>query len=180
MTGVKTNKIVSVALLTLGALSFIPAWYTLNMFLLLGAGWYQKYPLQYEVPANYVGWVEVRFNHKEAQRLKTSGPYAVVPIDDSGVVITSSPIPAIGKVGMLTGKEDRYLYQHNKAPIPAERIQAVYEEADSNTCGFFVGTVAEYYDSLDAESAIRPSQDDDGISPTVPGNLRQPAKQPME
>ncbi len=175
MTGVKTNKIVSVVLLTLGVLWFVPAWIGLNVYLFFGAGWYQKYPLQYEVPPGYVGWVQVRFNRKSAERLKTSGPYAVVPIDDSGVVITSSPMPTVQEVPTRTGKEDRYLYQHNKAPLPAERVHFFHEDTDTNTHEFFIGSIAQYYEYKGDKAVVKQVEDSD-ISFIVPGKLAKPVR----
>jgi hypothetical protein len=102
-------------------------------------------PVRYELPADYHGWVVVRYERPECPPLQHDGLVIVVKIGDDGTACTSSSRPTgAGFVNYAyrTPEGDRIELR----PAEAEETGMIWArayETTSKTTSFFVGSQEE-------------------------------------
>jgi hypothetical protein len=151
------------SLATLGVLLFIGLVAAVGGLLGAGVG----RPRLYEVPADYHGWVVVKYQDSSCQPLKSSGLYSVVTIPASGRACTSSPVPAgwhyrkseaVTSNGARTELQDLGWDKGSQIRFLGHSNESAYEL-------FFVGT----NDELNRSWGSKPSIPDDPAAAGQPG-----------
>jgi hypothetical protein len=138
----------------------------------MGAAPIARHPAKYLIPANYVGWIEVRYGAANAPALQMKDGNLILPISPDGLLITSSTI----EEGWA---KDRYFYYAHDGSVTelkdtgwgkggmiwantVEAQQTVDGRAsDQLTERFYVGTEENYRNGVSSHET-RPSSEPTG------------------
>ncbi|WP_110112275.1 hypothetical protein [Bacillus sp. CGMCC 1.16541] len=103
-------------------------------------------PVIYKIPEDYRGVVKIYYNDEDAKPLKQQDKYFIAPINENGILRTSTPTPSGVYTYTFVNEEGEEVENHHNLLHFDNVLTSEFEyeqESESEITSFFVGTKAE-------------------------------------